>query len=338
MYKKLFTCMVITIFLIVGILYGCNTKDLETDTISVTGIELNTETEIMLINQTLSLSASILPDNATNTKLSWLSISEDVASVNEEGLVTAISSGITTISAISEDGNFAANAMIYVGDAIVNADFNQESEGYNISKFSDIKTAIDTLGENKIIIVMSGIYDEALSINKSINLVGVGYPELKSIVINADNKELNIKGLKFNNINYPAGGEATVKGSIDGSLYVEDCKFDINSEEVFSGGYAIYASNGSKKVTIKNCTINNYRYGIYSHQAGADFDITNNTFNNTKTGIGVDIRVINSNPPINKAAFGEIKDNVYNTVTTNAEFYFNGETYDGNLNFADYQS
>lgn len=53
----------------------------------------------------LQLSASIAPDNATYKDVTWSSDNSDVASVDEYGLVTAVSAGTTLVKATASDGS-----------------------------------------------------------------------------------------------------------------------------------------------------------------------------------------------------------------------------------------
>ena len=55
--------------------------------------------------QTYSLSATVLPSNATNSSISWSSSNESIATVNSMGTVTAIANGNTTIKATALDGS-----------------------------------------------------------------------------------------------------------------------------------------------------------------------------------------------------------------------------------------
>lgn len=73
--------------------------------ILVESIELNyDETEIHL-GETLQLEATVLPENAENKTVSWESYSPNIASVDENGLVTAMNEGTTTIVATAQDGS-----------------------------------------------------------------------------------------------------------------------------------------------------------------------------------------------------------------------------------------
>lgn len=80
----------------------------------ITGITLNETSKELDIIDTFQLIATIEPTNATNTNIIWSSSNEEVATVNQKGLVTAKSIGETTITATTEEGNFTASATITV--------------------------------------------------------------------------------------------------------------------------------------------------------------------------------------------------------------------------------
>lgn len=63
----------------------------------VTSLSLNTTSVDLVKDATYQLTCSITPEDATNKGLVWTSLNSGVASVNESGLVTAMSTGTTTI-------------------------------------------------------------------------------------------------------------------------------------------------------------------------------------------------------------------------------------------------
>jgi hypothetical protein len=82
--------------------------------IAVTGVELN-ETEVTLIvGESIELTATVLPENATNKNIIWASSDEEVASVSPDGTVTALSEGTATITVTTEDGGFTAQCEVTV--------------------------------------------------------------------------------------------------------------------------------------------------------------------------------------------------------------------------------
>ena len=70
--------------------------------IAVEKIQLNINQISMVIGETQTLKASVLPSNATDKTIAWSSSNPDVATI-EDGVVTAMNSGVTTITAIARN-------------------------------------------------------------------------------------------------------------------------------------------------------------------------------------------------------------------------------------------
>ena len=78
--------------------------------ISITGIELVYDTSRMTVNESRTITANILPTNATNKAINWRSSDTSIATVNTSGVVTAKSANSFNIIATTVDGNFADTA------------------------------------------------------------------------------------------------------------------------------------------------------------------------------------------------------------------------------------
>lgn len=82
---------------------------------SVTSITLNESNLVMHIGDSFQLIANVQPENATNPALSWSTGNSSIASVDNNGLVTAIAGGTTYIRAATTDGSYLyANCTIEV--------------------------------------------------------------------------------------------------------------------------------------------------------------------------------------------------------------------------------
>ena len=100
--------------------------------IPVETITLNETSYEMYPNDTLQLTTTINPNTATNQVISWTSNDEAVATVNEEGLVTAVAVGSTSIIATAVDGsNVYATCTIVVNErpASVSDTITRETTG-----------------------------------------------------------------------------------------------------------------------------------------------------------------------------------------------------------------
>ena len=81
--------------------------------VPATSVTLNKTNASMEVGNSLKLTATITPANATYKNIIWVSSDEDVAEVSN-GTVTAVGPGNATITAISGDGNARAKCSISV--------------------------------------------------------------------------------------------------------------------------------------------------------------------------------------------------------------------------------
>ena len=88
-------------------LVACNNasgnSESQTIKIKVTSVELSATTIDACIGQTYTLTATVLPQNATDKSLTWTSSNEDVATV-EYGEIHCVDIGEATITAKSKNG------------------------------------------------------------------------------------------------------------------------------------------------------------------------------------------------------------------------------------------
>ncbi|MCQ3035706.1 MAG: Ig-like domain-containing protein [Bacilli bacterium] len=80
----------------------------------VKGVSLDKSEATLNIGETLQLTATLDPTDATNKLLTWSTSDEAVASVSTEGLVTGKDFGETTIKVTTVDGGFNAECKITV--------------------------------------------------------------------------------------------------------------------------------------------------------------------------------------------------------------------------------
>ena len=84
--------------------------------VPATSVTLNqTEATLTAAGATVQLTATVLPENASNKNVTWSSSNESVATVSETGLVTAVANGTATITATAADGtNKTATCVVTV--------------------------------------------------------------------------------------------------------------------------------------------------------------------------------------------------------------------------------
>jgi len=87
--------------------------------VPVTGVTVAPTTATIVAGDTLALTETIAPANATNQNVTWFSSDITVATVNTAGVVTATGAGSATITVTTADGGHTATAAITVTAAVV---------------------------------------------------------------------------------------------------------------------------------------------------------------------------------------------------------------------------
>ena len=80
----------------------------------VTGVKLDITSKELTEGESITLKATVEPDNATDKSVTWSSSANDVASVDQNGKVTALKAGTATITVTTKDGGKKATCAITV--------------------------------------------------------------------------------------------------------------------------------------------------------------------------------------------------------------------------------
>ena len=88
--------------------------------VKVTGVKLNKTATSLLVGDNETLVATILPENATNKKVTWKSSDTAIATVDAAGKVTGVKAGEATITVTTDDGGKTATCKVTVSNKEVN--------------------------------------------------------------------------------------------------------------------------------------------------------------------------------------------------------------------------
>lgn len=182
----------------------CSVK-VNTKVYPVESVFLDKTTAEITEGETLTLTATIKPENATNKNVIWSSSNEEVATV-KNGVVTAIKEGEATITAKTADGGKTATCNVIVNPKTVSV------TGVDLNK-----TSIE-LGEGDKTTLLATIFPENAT-NKNVlwsssddNIITVNNGELTAIspgnaIVYAETEDggfvakcnVTVKGIKFQN-------------------------------------------------------------------------------------------------------------------------------------------
>ena len=110
----------------------------------VKGMELDPASAELVKGDKLKIKPVFTPADATNKKVKWASSNEAVATIDENGKITALAGGITMITGISEDGNFSGSSMITVVEAVTSVKLNHTSYKLVKGKSVTLKATVDS--------------------------------------------------------------------------------------------------------------------------------------------------------------------------------------------------
>lgn len=121
-----------------------NIVEMAPPTILATSVALDQTEAELTEGETLQLTATVLPDDATDKTVTWASSDENVATV-ENGVVTAVAEGTATITATTVDGsNLSASCALTVNRLIIPGDANGDN---SIDATDYVATANYILGD-----------------------------------------------------------------------------------------------------------------------------------------------------------------------------------------------
>lgn len=260
----------------------------------VTGITLS-ETSVKLINgDTKKLTATVLPETATNKNYTWSSSDENIVSVDSDGTITAKGIGEAVITAKTAEGEFSAQCAVNV----VTEDEVEETAIFRIDNLSTIAgqrisvplmltkntAGISTLGidityDNSVLTPVSVNTDTCELFNDIVSNTNYSSDTIRITTSSAKNKVGSgvVCYIEFDVSNTAAAGTSNIKINVrelktlngttqkdlayivyDGKLTVEDCILgDVNGDGQITATDAtevLLNYAGLKEFSIKEST------------------------------------------------------------------------------------
>ncbi len=85
--------------------------DVEVTPVRIDSIKITLDKTTLAVGETAKANAKITPTDAANTKLNWSTSDKTVATVDQNGTITAAKAGEATITAEATDGSFASDEV-----------------------------------------------------------------------------------------------------------------------------------------------------------------------------------------------------------------------------------
>ncbi len=113
--------------------------------IEVTDIELSETTVQIQVGNETEIKSTIVPENATNKDIAWISNDDSIATVDDKGVITAINVGTTEIVASTENGT---TKTVEVETFVVEPESINSSDDIDIEITDNESIDIEILPEN----------------------------------------------------------------------------------------------------------------------------------------------------------------------------------------------
>ncbi len=251
--KRFLSCF--SVFLAVFCLLGvsaCGNKDTDDkdQTVAVAGVTLDKTEAVLKIGETVKLTASVSPENATEKTVTWTSSSNAVATVSG-GTVTAVSAGTANITAAAGGKNASCSVTVL-----------RESDKVTIGgkEYETLSAAIAEADDGAVIEVSNGTYqiDESISVGKAVTIRGeAGYTVFETAsednVLTVSAEGVTIEGITFSKTNKQGASFSFIHAERN-DLTVKNCTFtgkyengdnDVTRAMVFNAGVSGYLIEGN---------------------------------------------------------------------------------------------
>lgn len=226
------------------------TAPAEDKTVKVSLITIDRQSVTLITGNTVVLTATINPSNATNKGITWKSSNTGIATVNSSGVVTAKSAGTATITATADGKTASCNIIVN----------NKEQETSTVPK-DEVISVVSVQLNNKVLNLSKGS-TKALAV--TINPKSATNTEAKWYTSNSFVATVNDKGV----IKAMGAGSATITVIVDGKR--DTCEVEVTNT-ICSGSYeteertVLLSSEpfkyGTKKITYQREVVYKYSSG-----------------------------------------------------------------------------
>jgi hypothetical protein len=233
----------------------------------VTGVSLNHDSLAIVAGDSDTLAAAVEPGNATNKAVTWTSGNTSIATVDENGRVTGVAVGNTTITVTTKDGSKTATCDV----TVKTADGTYENID-STDKWTAALTAISNAGNGSAGSPM--VFD--LHITGNFSVAGIGYG---SSSITGTYKKVRLTGDKTISLSSKGSLIWTVANQtfmIDGPVL--QGRADNNSPVVVVIDGAVEFRSGE----IKGNTCEYNGGGVYVEGTNATFTMAGGTISGNK--------------------------------------------------------
>lgn len=235
-------------------------------TTPVSEITLSANSLTLNVGEASTLTATILPENATDKSVAWTSSNETVATINAEGQISALAAGEAIVTCAAADGSgVKATCTINVNPALITNIQISGPQSLYVGKTATYTSTLSPSGLSAVVIWTSDNTAVA-SIDSNTGVVSAKSPGLCHIIATTDDEGRMSASLELT-VTYenkaPNGVEMVDLGLPSGTLWAT-----VNIGATKPEGYGSYFAWGE---TTQNSS---YQWSNYKHCKGSATTLT----------------------------------------------------------------
>jgi len=142
-------------------------------TVEITDVSLNKQTLELMVGETETLVATVLPEDATDKTVTWKSSKTSVAKVDSNGKITAVKAGTATITATA--GGKIAICIVTVSEPVIYEGTNWPHKNYYVESITMTGATINYIQGNRIYLDQSTKTTAQLSFTANTNRSGIKF-------------------------------------------------------------------------------------------------------------------------------------------------------------------
>ena len=146
----------------------------------LTGLSLNTYYQNMVKGTKFVLLPIVEPSTASNKNVTFWSSDNDIATVDDKGVITAVKGGTCEIVVTTEEGNFSQKCVITVKEYVTSITLSDEKRYLNYGSSYTLSATVEPDTATDKGIIWSSSNESVLTVNQFGTVTGVGYPGNKA--------------------------------------------------------------------------------------------------------------------------------------------------------------
>ena len=155
-----------------------------------TGVKLDKNEATVRKGSKLTLKATVLPSNASNKNVTWVSSNTEKATVSANGVVKGIEQGTVTITATTSDGRYSASCKVLVANGVTGVTLDKKSITINVGKSTTITPTVTPKNATIKTVEWSSDNNDVVTVDKNgkVTAVGAGYATVTATTVDGSYK------------------------------------------------------------------------------------------------------------------------------------------------------